>query len=559
MLSVMLIWAYMIIVTFLLGIGMCDLLGRTIGYRNRDKRVYLLLGTVFVIWYSQVYSLFGTVGQQANIVLCIICIIIAVLKAKTVRDEICEIKKYTLEHSLVSLIAVILFVLFSYGTSHGYIHYDTGLYHAQAIRWIEEYGVIKGLGNLHTRLAYNSAAFPFTALFSFSFTGIRSFHVTAGFVAWLLSIECIGLNRIGIEKKLTVAAFVRFMGIYYLLMIFDEMISPASDYYMVTMAFILVIRLVDLYEMNVEDAAPYALIALLSGCIITIKLSGALLILTALWPIVCYIKRKEFGKIIHCLIYGVILVVPYLVRNVLLSGYLLYPSTSFDIFNVDWKIPYDIALSDFKEIQVYGRGYTDPARFGDSIGKWFSGWFMSQSALDRLFIIAAIVGIVVYVIKCIYYGFIISKRESVSIPICKTITEGVLCCSFAFWLFTSPLMRYGCLYVYIVDALIWGDILLKIIKNKNGLRVIYIALGLVGLYKAYMFGNEVIRAYRPDTLILQQDYENFEVDSYEVDGVTIYIPVESDRVGYEAFPSSPWQMNIELRGDGIEDGFRAVY
>ena len=44
------------------------------------------------------------------------------------------------------------------------MHVDTGLYHAQAIRWIEEYGVVCGLGNLHSRFAYNSAAFALCAL-----------------------------------------------------------------------------------------------------------------------------------------------------------------------------------------------------------------------------------------------------------------------------------------------------------------------------------------------------------------------------------------------------------
>ena len=46
------------------------------------------------------------------------------------------------------------------------MHYDTGLYHAQAIRWIEEYGVVPGLANLHSRFGYNSASFALSAFFS---------------------------------------------------------------------------------------------------------------------------------------------------------------------------------------------------------------------------------------------------------------------------------------------------------------------------------------------------------------------------------------------------------
>lgn len=54
-------------------------------------------------------------------------------------------------------------------------HFDTeilscfliaSLYHAQAVRWYEEYGVVKGLGNLQWHFAYNSSYFAFAALFS---------------------------------------------------------------------------------------------------------------------------------------------------------------------------------------------------------------------------------------------------------------------------------------------------------------------------------------------------------------------------------------------------------
>ena len=85
---------------------------------------------------------------------------------------------------------MILFFVFAYGASTGIIHYDTGLYHAQSIRWIEEYGVVPGLGNLHTRLAYNSASFCLSALYSFAFLGGQSYHCVAGFLAFLLAVVC---------------------------------------------------------------------------------------------------------------------------------------------------------------------------------------------------------------------------------------------------------------------------------------------------------------------------------------------------------------------------------
>lgn len=39
---------------------------------------------------------------------------------------------------------------------------------------------------------------------------------------------------------------------------------------------------------------------------------------------------------------------------------------------------------------------------------------------------------------------------------------------------------------------------------------------------------------------------------------SFYCPVEGDQVGYDSFPSSPVEAQIQLRGDGIKDGFRYV-
>ena len=45
---------------------------------------------------------------------------------------------------------------------------DTESYHIQSIKWIQEYGSVPGLVNLHERFGFNSSWFSSVALFSFS-------------------------------------------------------------------------------------------------------------------------------------------------------------------------------------------------------------------------------------------------------------------------------------------------------------------------------------------------------------------------------------------------------
>ena len=45
---------------------------------------------------------------------------------------------------------------------------DTESYHIQSIKWIQEYGSVPGIVNLHVRFGFNSSWFSSVALFSFS-------------------------------------------------------------------------------------------------------------------------------------------------------------------------------------------------------------------------------------------------------------------------------------------------------------------------------------------------------------------------------------------------------
>lgn len=72
-------------------------------------------------------------------------------------------------------------VMTAYFASRGLQHTDTGIYHAQAIRWYEEYGLVKGLGNLQQHFAYNSAYLAYAAAFSMKWLVGQSLHGTNGF------------------------------------------------------------------------------------------------------------------------------------------------------------------------------------------------------------------------------------------------------------------------------------------------------------------------------------------------------------------------------------------
>lgn len=514
---------------------------------------YVMAGLAAITVYAQFFSLFYKVGLLANLLLAVVCLITVLAFRHELMEGIRE--QWRSASKGRKVFYLFLFFLFAYGTSRGIIHYDTGLYHAQSIRWIEEYGVVKGLGNLHCRLAYNSSAFSLSAFYSFSFLGGQSYHCVAGFFALLLAKACSEIIGVWERKRIFLSDIARAMGIYYLMIIFDEMVSPASDYFMVLTVFYIVIRYLDLVEEGEKDWIPFGLVALLCVYAVSLKLSAALIVLLAAKPAAMLIQEKNVKGIAGFIGIGTIILMPYFIRNVLISGWVVYPFTMVDFFQADWKIPKGIADYDAKEIQVWGRGIYDVTRYGEPLWKWMKEWFAMQTALDKLFILAGIAAVPVSCAALIIGA--IRKAEWQRDSMLAAVTVNL---SFLFWMCSAPLIRYGCVYVWLAAPVTFGGLALWLIGREGWggyfWRAVYAAAVLAGCYKFLALGKEIAAGYSPEYFIWQKDYENFDVEGYEIEGLTFYRPAKGDRVGYEAFPSSPSEAKVGLRGTGVEDGFR---
>lgn len=551
MVSAALIWVYMTVTCYILGFAVLELLSVRQGCPIGKESSYLYAGIVTVTVYAQFFSIFYKVGLAANGILLLICGVLIWVFRKEFREHL-----HTLRLTITPVkagVVVLLFLLFAYGTGTGIIHYDTGLYHAQSVRWIEEYGIVPGLGNLHSRLAYNSASFCLSALYSFAFLGGQSYHCCAGFLAFLLAVTCgEGFSRKRVKKPL-LSDLVRIMGIYYLMIIFDEMISPASDYFMVLGVFYIVIRWLDLLEKEERSAVPYGLLCVMGVWVVTVKLSGALILLLTIKPALQMIREKMGKQIALFMGTGFLAGLPFLIRNVILSGWLVYPFTFIDLFDFDFKIPKGMADYDSREIQVWGRGFSDVTRYEEPVTKWLPEWAAGLDAVNKVFLLLALSGILLFLAYCIFA--LVKKRKDMADTLLVMGTMGM---SFLFWLTSAPLIRYGCIYLWVFPALAWGFLYLKASPGFDKYKIYLLLLVIVGAYKIGAFTLETAKSATGRYLLRQKDYENFETVPYELHGYTFYYPKEGDRTGYDDFPASPVKAEDIFRRESIEDGFRDV-
>ena len=548
MLSVLLIWIYITLTAAVSGGIFCGLLLKKESFQKLHFEDLSICGLMLVTVYAQIFSLFAGVGLVANILLLCICLVLCVVFRRKI--SVTEIIKKVPRKPLLFFCVLIAVLLMAYGSSAGYFHYDSDLYHGQSVRWIEEFGVVKGLVNLHTRLAYNSSSFAMTALYSFSWLGGKSYHVCAGYLALLVLFECLrAIPRI-VRRKMRVSDFVRLGGIYYILNIYDDMVSPASDYFTMLLLFFVVIRIIDFFEAGESDADLYAIPALLAIFLATVKFSAAMIVLVCLVPIVILIKDKRFARLGVYVVLGLLVAAPFFVRGVLLSGYLLYPSTLFDVFGVDWKLPKELAEIDSSYIIAFGRGYTSFADAGRPLGEWFPHWMSGLGRVEKLLFLASVFGMVWFIVS-------LFVRKGQKILHC---VEFALIVTFLSWFFSAPLIRYGQGILICLAALIAGDLILLILKKCPSFAgtVVAVLIAVFLLYKGLMLAKYIATTSFWNSYALnQQDYGTYQLRPVDIDGLTVYVPTDGDRTGYEPFPATPEiNSNLGLRGDSVRDGFR---
>jgi hypothetical protein len=549
MILIILNWIYILVTVFSLGFLFKKLVSGRFGYELDSANAIIFAGLVIATIYAQLFSLVYKVGLVANVILIISTVIITVILHCDIISYI-RLKAKSLSVSKIFL-AILLTVSWCYCTSRGYIHYDSDLYHAQSIRWIEEYGIVKGLGNIHVRFAYNSSFFALQALYSMKFLIGDSLHAVNGFIALLLSTEVIKLIDISGKKRVELSDFARIGAFYYLTIIYSDIVSPATDYTIMCIVFYLVIKLLVLIEAKERSYVPYSLICVALCYAVTVKLTAGVMILVLIKPAYMLIRDKKWKDIASFIAMGIITLVPWMVRTVIISGYLLYPYPAIDLFNVDWKIPASKAISDANEIKTWGRALYNADLINLGINEWFPNWFNALPTIGKIFIILDIICIAVFVILAVIT--FIKKLKIYD----ELLVLGACIASYIFWQTQAPLLRYGYAYV-ILTILVTVGILWKLISDKIKISYVIVAVMIIimTIIKSLSFANYVYANADQPYYISQKPYGEYELDSYDVNGVTFYYPTSGDRVGYDKFPAIPEKIDIEFRGEDISEGFR---
>ena len=554
MLFILINWLYIFITTFLTGFGILYLVEKQFGYRAKHIHSYLVAGLIFATTYAQWFSCFYRVNWEANGIFLLISLVIFILCRKIILERLMSAWKET---SVAKKVGIgVLILVTAYFTSRGSYLVDTNLYHAQSIRWIEEYGMVKGLANLQSRAAYNSSMFCISALYSMKYIFGQSMHAVQGFMALILGVFCMDLGALWKRKKVVLSDFARIGAIYYLTLLHREIMSPTSDFAVMIILFYIVISWLDLLEEKNASTVPYSLLCVVGVYTVTLKLTAGLILILMIKPVIMLCRQKKGKEIITYLSMGILVIAPYLIRNVLICGWLLYPFSALDLFDVDWKVPTMKVDADSFQIKSWGKGIHDYDLYHSTPDKWIPGWFSTVlSSTEKLLLIGDAVALVLFGIAFlykIYQQWVQKKNPNWDV----VLVQGTIVASFLFWLLSAPLTRYGYTYILLLILLVFGEIYIAMWGKMPWKKpvILTVVIALFFCWKGAVLTKAILGARSTPAYIKQTDYDSNEgeerVKEHEINGITFYYRVS----GYHPLPGGDIQFT--MRGDSIKDGFK---
>jgi hypothetical protein len=439
-------------------------------------------------------------------------------------------------------------------------NFDTYLYHINAIQWNEMYSVVPGLANFHNRFGLNSSVMTLSAGFSFISIYNQYIFIISSlpffvFFVWLLKYIYFQKGAIGL--------FSLFFIYFFFLQYGSDISSPGTD--LLPNIFVAFVLLSLIFDPKTIEKKQYIFVIIPFFCF-TLKLSVFPILIIGILAIfknnnTILLSTKKIIAL------GSIIILPWIIRNVILSGYILYPIENLDFFSFDWKVPKENVIEIKNWIYSWGRipmkDYHDVLKL--SFMEWFPIWWNAALLRNQVFITLAAFAPLNYIV----FYFLNKKANHFIIFLTVSITY----LSFLLWLFTAPDIRFSFSFILILalfPILIFKDFYnkLKIFFNPSLIILLFLTLFLVSKdgYKLFReeyhsFKNVSKYSYLPNDVYYEKQKRNVEFEKkvyltpnkYKID---LFCPKITNTQCYDKFPCAPRLDNsFSLRGEGLQEGF----
>jgi hypothetical protein len=452
--------------------------------------------------------------------------------------------------------------------------YDSALYYSNAIRWINSYPIIPGLGNLHGRLAFNQSFFVSVAALNFyPFFGFGRSIANSFLLLVLIGQIFISLrSAISLPSFLTTHPFhyapdfLIIPMIAYLALKSDGLASPTPDFTSTLLQFSIFVEFTHaiaewLDGRRNQDFRAF-FISILSATAVTVKLSNLGFSAVMIGIVIVYIWKTYLPLIrglVRWILPIVFIVFVWVISGYILSGAPLYPST-LGYVPVEWAVPKAAVINEANWVYSWARqpSATPSSVLGNWnwIKPWLFGIFNSKTYLVEM-VYPLIIFLVCGFITIIALFFLrkLTRPRFLEWIIFLPLLTGLI-----YWFWTAPTPRFANAIFWLLSissSLILLTYLQRVICKHLFILsfiVIFAVTNIVsfGYFLIYYdaIGDVSLSGWYP-----MQKYP-LTVQTTE-SGLAVYMPINGDQCGDSPLPCTPY-FNAELRlrdRDNIVSGF----
>jgi hypothetical protein len=472
---------------------------------------YLIGGLILLTSLTQIIVLFFPITIYTKFGILGLLILLSIIKRKNTNFFIPEIK--VSESLILFFIVWAIILLINAGPT---MMDDTESYHIQSIKWIQEYGSVPGIVNLHVRFGFNSSWFSSVALFSYSSKTTGGFTVLNSVISvWLCYWFIEKFNQL--HKKNNVQAAFAILSTFIVCLLIWPLIrgnSATTNYDFITTSIVLILFTEIFF---CEKTSPSIEWIIWPAYLLTVRLINFPLLLLSLFAFILFIKQKQTRLLLLPVVYCFLLIVPFLIRSIIIAGYPFYPAIYFDFINVDWKADPQITERFLEFIKYYNRvstTYLDIEQTKALGAAWVPAWFEYLFPSDKILVLAGFTGIIFTAIKL----FIQKNNYS------KSIITGLMILWLVSWFIIAPDPRF------VYGVLLFGIFLLvyhliSFIKDPGSIKFllnVLIILTIGGL--SYYLVSKPIKQTEYRNWISPLQLPQPAVKEFVIDGITFRIP-----------------------------------
>lgn len=331
MLLIIISWIYILFTTINFGF----LFNKFAKINSDNFVIKSILGLFVTTILATIWALFGRINLEFHVFLFSFNILIFL----KFRNEILngylgfynDLK--SLDKKLIILLSVTAILLSAQCSTAPYLA-DNESYFIQTIKWLNEYGLVKGLVNLHIFLGQTSGWHICQSAYNFSFI-YSNFNDLSGFC--LLIGNVFAFQKLDLYFKTNQRKYL-IIGLFpiFNLLFFRFISAPSPDIPVYIFSFIVFYYFIENFKNTTQE--NFRLITILVLFILFIKTTSLAIILL---PIILFTSNFKVLKsnVVSIITFSAIVLSLYITKNVIVTGYPFYPLHLFGLTDLDYCLP----------------------------------------------------------------------------------------------------------------------------------------------------------------------------------------------------------------------------